>query len=188
VAAGGIQPAAFGFAAPSAAVVRTGRASECWTHTAADVDAWLKIAEAGDTFVYAHGPQLVQGGAAARVGELHRSGDVTPHHKRAGDGGFDFIVRRCAPKKRAPRPPVCDPMMLAVLVELHDAAMNARRCPSDGAIAQAAGLTADQVKWLLRKLEQAKFITRQTVRTKADPRFRVITITATGQSTAGPVE
>lgn len=175
----------FGFAAPAAAVIRSGRASECWTVTAADIDAWLKTAQPGEAFVYAHGPQLVQGGAAARVTELTAKGEVTPHHKRASDGGFDFLIRRNRMQVR--RAPVCDPNMLAVLVVLQDAAANRERCPSDAEIGEATGLTADQVKWQLKKLEGAAFIIRRTVRAKADPRFRVVTVVATGASTAGPV-
>lgn len=185
--AGGLQPAVtgFGFAAPAAAVVRSGRASECWTVTAADVDAWLRTAQAGEAFVYAHGPQLVQGGAAGRVAELTKSGDVTPHHIRTDDGGFDFLIRRNALKRTA-RAPICDPIMLSVLVVLQDAASNKERCPSDAEIGEAAGLTADQVKWQLKKLEGAKFIIRQTLKTRADPRFRMVTVIATGAATAGP--
>lgn len=181
------QPATFGFAVPTAAVVRNGRASECWTSTAADVDAWLKTAKPGETFVYAHGPQLVQGGAAGRVTELTRAGDVTPHHKRADDGGFDFIVRRtCRPRAAIARAPVCTPPMMTVLVAIQEDAQEGRRCRSDSEIGAASGLTADQVKWQLKKLEEAKFIVRRAVPTRADPRFRVITVTATGQTTASP--
>jgi hypothetical protein len=179
--------APIGFAAPAAAVVRSGRASECWTHTAADVDAWFDIAKPGETFVYAHGPQLVQGGAAARVGFLTRAGDVTPHHKRAADGGFDFIVRRtCRPRAAINRLPVCTPHMITVLIAIQDDAQAGRRCRSDSEIAAAAGLSVGLVKWQMTKLEEARFIVRRIVATKADPRFRVITITATGQSTASP--
>jgi DNA-binding HxlR family transcriptional regulator len=187
---GGIQPAAqapFGFAAPAAAVVRSGRAAECWTVTAADVDAWLEIAMPGERFVYAHGPQLVQGGAAGRVGELARAGDVTPHNRRTDDGGFDFFVLRTS-RARTPinREPVCTPHMVSVLVAVQEDAQLKRRCRSDSEIGAAVGITADQVKWQLRKLEEAKFIVRTTVPTRSDSKFRVITVTATGQSTAGP--
>lgn len=189
--AGGIQPgivrdpAAFGFAAPPAAVVQSGRASECWTVTADDVDAWLRIAQPGQTFIYCHGPQLVQGGAAARVRDLTAEKSVTPHHKRTADGGFDFFIRRNRPPP-VHRAPVCDPVMIALLVELQDAAQGGRRCPTDAALGHAVGLTAPQVKWWLRKLEDSKFIRRRTVKTAADPRFRIVTIVATGQSTAEP--
>lgn len=178
-------PLPFGFAAPAAAVVRTGHASESWTITATDVDAWLRSARPGESLVYAHGPQLVQGGAAARVTELTRTGEVTPHHKRADDGGFDFIIRRNR-VQAAPRPPVCDPVMLSVLCVLQDAAAKGERCPSDAAIGEATDLTADQVKWQLKKLKASGFIACETVRTKADPRFRQVTVIATGAKTAGP--
>jgi hypothetical protein len=183
---GELSPA-IGFAAPAAAVIRTGRATPCWTSTADDVDAWLRTAEAGDTFVYAYGPQLVQGGAAARVTELTKAGDVTPHHKRRPDGGFDFLIRRNAAKKISCAP-VCTPDMLAVLVVLQDAADAKRRCPSDDAIAAETGLSARRVKYQLDKLEAARFIARRTVKTgiQRDPYHRIVTVIATGASTAGP--
>lgn len=178
----------FGFAAPAAAVIAGHKANECWTSTAADVDAWLAIARPGETFVYAFGPQLVQGGAAGRVAALTTSGDVTPHHKRRPDGGFDFIIRRTCPQPRTPlnRAPVCTPDMLTVLVAIQDDAQANRRCRSDSQIGAATGMTADQVKWQLRKLEDAKFITRQVVACGADAKYRIVTVTATGQTTAGP--
>jgi hypothetical protein len=176
------QAASVGFLPPSAA---KHPASECWTVTAADVDAWVASARPNETFIYAHGPQLVQGGAAARVSALHRSGDVTPHQRRAGDGGFDFIVRRCQPR-RAVSEPVCTAMMMRVLVAIQEDAQAKRRCRSDSEIGAAADLSPAQVKWQLNKLEDARFITRRIVPARADPKFRVITVTATGQSTAMP--
>jgi hypothetical protein len=184
VLAGGSSSSSFGFPAPVAAVVQSSRAAESWTVTAADVDAWLRTAHPGEAFVYAHGPQLVQGGAAGRVAALTQSGDVTPHHKRTADGGFDFIVRRCAPRPSA-RAPVCTADMLSVLVELQDAAMNRRKCPSDADLAHATGVAPGTVKWLVRRLEEGGFIKRQTLRTRSGP-FRQVTVVATGATTAGP--
>lgn len=180
---GGLSTAsAFGFAA-SPAVLRSGSPAECWTVTAADVDAWLRTAQPGELFVYAHGPQLVQGGAAARVYELAKRGDVTPHNKRAEDGGFAFLIVKN--KVKITRAPVCAPDMLAVLVVLQDAAATGARCPSDSEIADATGIPAGTVKWLLKRLEDGRFIQRQTLRTRAGP-FRQVTVVATGAATAGP--
>lgn len=181
---GGLStPASFGFAAPAAAVVRSGRPTESWTVTAADVDAWLRTADVGEAFVYAHGPQLVQGGAAQRITQLTQSGDVTPHHVRTPDGGFDFLIRRN--RVKVTKAPVCAPDMLALLVELQDAAMNARRCPSDADLAEATGFVVGTVKWLLKRLEDGGFIRRATLRTRTGP-FRQVTVVATGATTAGP--
>jgi DNA-binding Lrp family transcriptional regulator len=76
--------------------------------------------------------------------------------------------------------------MVSVLVAVQEDAQLKRRCRSDSEIGAAVGITADQVKWQLRQREEAKFIVRTTVPTRSDSNVRVITVTATGQSTAGP--
>jgi hypothetical protein len=177
-------PIGFAVSAPPPPPPSAG-AAECWTATAQDVDAFVKRARQGETFVYAHGPVLVQGAAAARVAQLTASGDVIPHHRRAADNGFDFIIRRQR-RPQPKRPPVCDPLMLSVLVVLQEAAGNHERCPSDAAIGEATGLTADQVKWQLKKLKGSGFVRVTTVPTPRDSRFRVVTVVATGSTTAGP--
>lgn len=185
---GTLAASAFGFGARSTASAAAARraAVESWTVTEADIDAWLKTAQVGDLFVYCHGPQLVQGAAAARVRALAAAGEVIPHNKRADDGGLDFFVRRNRVRVVTHRAPVCDPCMLAVLVVLQEAAQDGRRCPSDADLAQAVDLSADQVKWHLKKLEQARFIARRCAPTRGDNRFRVVKIIATGMETAGP--
>jgi hypothetical protein len=184
----GGTPPAVGFAAvaappPPASADRGPR--ESWTVTADDVAAFVKRARAGETFVYAHGPVLVQGAAAARVAQLTQAGEVIPHHRRASDGGFDFLVRRLK-RAEARRAPVCDPHMFAVLLVLQDAAAAGQRCPSDAALAEATDLSPDQVKWQLKKLRQAGFVKVATLPTPGDARFRVVTVVAPGATTAGP--
>jgi hypothetical protein len=188
---GGLSPAsAFGFGAAfdSGPIPANrgpqGRAQESWTVTEADIDAWLKTAQVGDTFVYCHGPDLIRGGAYARVQALVTSGDVIPHHRRANDGGFDYFVRRNRVRVVTPR--ICDPMMMSVLLVVQDAAQDGRRCPSDAQIGEAADLSPDQVKWCLKKLDAAGFITRKCVPVPGDARFRVVKVIATGCETAGP--
>lgn len=183
----GLAPAfGFGIAQPPQPRGRA-HASESWIVPAADIDAWLKIAKTGETFIYCHGPQLVQGAAAARVRDLAEAGEVIPHHKRADDGGFDFLVRRNRVRTvTAPRAPVIDPAMMAVMLVVNDAAQARRRCPSDAAIGEAASLRAPQVKWQLQKLKEARMIECRTVPAPGDNRFRVVRIVATGAETAGP--
>lgn len=158
---------------------------ESWTSTAADVEAWLSRAKAGDRFVYATGPSLVRGAAAALVGKLRDAGVVSPHNRRNDAGVLEYVIVRCAARKVV-RPPVCDPNMMALLVELQDDAQNHRRCRSDAELGNAIGLTADQVKGQLKKLEAARFIERRTVPIGSDPRFRIVRVIATGAETAGP--
>jgi hypothetical protein len=193
VTRGGISSApAFGFgpsghSAPIAAAARR-TAVESWTVTEGDIDAWLKTARIGETFVYCHGPQLVQGAAAARVRALADAGEVIPHNKRAGDGGLDFFVRRNRVRVVTQRAPVCDPQMMAVLLVIQDAAQDGRQCPTDVDIAADTDLHVEQVKWALRKLVDAKFIERRTVAVpgKGTARFRIVKVIATGMETAGP--
>jgi hypothetical protein len=84
------------------------------------------------------------------------------------------------------RAPVCDPNMLAVLVVIQDAAANGERCPSDAAIGAETGLTADQVKWQIKKLAAAKIIAKRVVAAPGDSRFRIVKVIATGAETRGP--
>jgi hypothetical protein len=165
---------------------RRTRPVESWTATEADVLAWLDSARQGDRFIYAHGPSLIQGAAAALVGRLKDTGEIVPHNKRSEDGGFDFIVIRNRVRTVTARPPVCDPHMMAVLLVAQEAAAAGERCPSDAEIGARTALSADQVKWQLKKLEAGRFIARRFVPTAAEPKFRVVKVIATGAETAGP--
>jgi hypothetical protein len=185
---GGIQAASFGFGGSPIASSRRAAAVESWTVTEAELEAWLKTARVNDTFVYCHGPALIRGAAAALVATLAKDGEIIPHNRRAADGGLDFFVRRNRVRVTTQRPPVCDRMMMAVLMVLQDAAQDGRQCPTDADIAADVDQSADQVKWQLKKLEQAKFIERRTVPApgKGNAKFRVVKIIATGCETAGP--
>lgn len=181
---GGASPASDGQAADPA--LRP-RAVESWTSTAADVDAWLDRAKQGDVLIYAHGPTLIQGAAAARIRKMIDDGDVVAlPQRRCADGGFDYRVARNRARLVSQRAPVCDPTMMRVLLEVQADAAAHRRCRSDAELGQATGLTADQVKWQLKKLEAGKFIARRTVGCRADPKFRVVKVVATGAETAMP--
>lgn len=185
--AGGItRSSAFGFGV-AGGVVPGATPCESWTCTESDLDAWLKTARTGDRFVYARGPSLVQGAAAAKVKKLRERGEVSAHNQRnRATNDLEYIVIRNRIRVELLRAPVCTPDMLSVLVELQDDAQNHRRCRSDAEIADAAGMTVDQAKWQLKKLEAAKMIERRTVPAAGDPRFRVVRVVATGAETAGP--
>lgn len=163
------------------------RPVESWTLTEADVDAWLRGSRQGDVLVYAHGPSLIQGAAAARVRVLIDSHEVIAlPQRRAGDGGFDYRIARNRVRTVTERPPVCDPHMMAVLLVLQDAAAAGERCPSDADMGARTGLSAEQVKWQLRKLQSGKFIQRRFVPIPGDPKYRVVKVVATGAETAMP--
>lgn len=160
---------------------------ESWTITEADVDAWLSHARQGDVLVYAHGPSLIQGAAAARIRALIEARDVLAlPQRRVADGGFDYRVVRHRVRVVTERAPVCDPNMLAVLTELQDDAQRGRRCRSDDELGEATGLSANQVKWQLKKLEAAGMIERRTLHVAGDAKFRVVKVIATGMETRGP--
>lgn len=158
---------------------------ESWTCTEADLAAWFRNAKSGDRFIYAKGPCLVQGAAAALAGRLAKDRAISTHNRRDASGTLEYLAIRCAPLATV-RPPVCDPNMMALLVELQDDAQNKRRCRSDAQLGLAIGLTADQVKGQLKKLEAARMIERRTVATPNDARFRIVRVIATGAETAGP--
>lgn len=185
--AGGIaSSSAFGFGV-AGVVAHGGDPCESWTCTESDLEAWLKNARTGDRFVYARGPSLIQGAAAAKVKALRERGEISSHNQRNRvTGDLEYIVIRNRIRVEVLRAPVCTPDMMAVLVELQDDAQNHRRCRSDAELADAAGITADQAKWQLKKLEAAKMIERRTVPAPGDPRFRVVRVVATGAETAGP--
>jgi len=187
MAGGAASAFGFGVAAPG---YRSGRraAVESWTATSDDIDAWLKIARVGDTFVYCYGPELIRGAAFKRVSDLARAGEIIPHNRRRGDDGFDFFIRRSRVRvvTQRPAPPACDPDMLAVLLILQDAAQHGRRCPFDTDIAAALDLTADQVKWRVAKLADARLIERRTLPLRGGAKFRIVKIVSTGMETAGP--
>jgi hypothetical protein len=161
-------------------------AVESWTATAADVEAWMKHAAPGDRMVYASGPTLVQGAAAALVRKLADAREVASHNRRNPDGVLEYVIIRNRVRVVTQRAPVCNPLMMAVLIELQDDAQNHRRCRSDAELGEATGMTADQVKWQLKKLGEAKMIERRIVPTPGDLRFRVVKVLATGAETALP--
>lgn len=182
------SPRDVGHAIEAMPVARSGReAAECWTSTAADVEAWLKTARPGDLFVYAKGPNLIQGAAAALVGHLHRAGEVCPQLRREKTtGSLEYVCIRNRVRVSTRRAPVCDEHMMSVLLAVQSAAEAGQRCPSDADIAGTVDLSPDQVKWQLKKLEDSRFIERRTVRAGGEQRFRIVRVTATGCETAGP--
>lgn len=167
-------------------------AVESWTLTVVQVERWLRSARQGDVLAYAHGPTLVQGDAAARIRKLIDSGEVIAlPQRRADDGGFDYrVVRNRVRVVKPPRAVANDvlgnPAAQAIFDRLQLAVERAERCPSDAALATGAGCTIDQAKWQLKKLAGAGLIATRAVPTQVDPKFRVVTICATGAETALP--
>lgn len=162
-------------------------AVESWTLTGDQVDQWLKRARPGEVLVYAHGPSLIQGAAAARIRALIKSDDVIPlPQRRSADGGFDYRVVRNRVRTVRNAPVRLDAGMRGVLDLLTEAAAQGRRCPSDADMGARLGGTPDQVKWAVRRLVAGKWIETRIVGTPRNSKFRVVRILSTGAETALP--
>lgn len=175
----------------AAPVVAVRPAVESWTLTLVQVERWFKAAAPGDRLVYAHGPQLVDGAAAARIRELATTEEVLPFQRRHEDGGFDYVamrsrVRIVRPSRTEADLVLADGAANRIFLRLKEQARRGERCDSDAALAALAQVTTDQAKWRLRRLTSAGLISTRVVSVPTDPKYRVVTICATGCETALP--
>lgn len=161
-----------------------------WALDPVAIDKWLKSAAVGDRLIYAHGWTIVNDATGARLRQLQADGQVSLHHDRSDlDGAKDYLaIRRRVSVVSAPRAPKVahDPTMAAVLAKLKEAARKGLRCPSDRALGDMLGITADQVKWAMRKLVRDGRIHSEVRPVPGEARYRVVTIAADGLSTAEP--
>lgn len=181
--------AAAGAARPRPGSVPRTAPCESWTLTAEQVERWLKRARTGEDLVYAHGPTLIDGAAAALVRRLAATKEAVPWQRRVDDRTRDYLIRRNrvrVVRDMPPEPPRVNAEMLIVLVELQDAAAGRRRCPSDAGIAARTGLDVRQVKYQMEKLRRDRLVETRIVPCKTDAKFRIVKIVATGMETAGP--
>lgn len=167
-----------------------------WVLPEAEVKSWVKRARPGERLLYGRGLRLVQGATTRLLANLAAQGDVAMIHPRSKDQpGFDHLVirnrvrfvtdhRRAAPRTAAP----LDPIMAGLFLKLKEAARCGHRCPSDGALALSLGVSRDQLKWALRKLISAGLVLTRIVPAPGDPKWRIVTIVATGLATKGPGE
>lgn len=167
---------------------------ESWSKPLAAVERWLKSSRTGDQLVYAHGINLLDLELGQEMRRLHEAGEVRLRQRRTDDGGIDFYVIRnrvrvqLPPRPRRQAGPVMDPAMSAVFLRLKAEARQGLRCSSDKVLGETLGLTADQVKWAIRKLVAAELIRTRLVPTRCEPKYRVVSIVATGLETALPGE
>ena len=165
-------------------------AVESWTLTLAAVDRWLGSAKQGETLTYAHGPSLVRGAAAEHLRRLEQQGEVILCQKRTDPGGFDYraIRNRVRVVRARPVKPrrTIEPLQRDLVVLLEASARQGRRCPSNPDLAQALGITVEQVKWEMRKAASAGLIRTRLVPAPGDPKFRVVAIVGSGLETAPP--
>lgn len=176
----------------SAAAFKLAPAFDGWVRPIAAIDAWLNGAQCGDRLTYAHGHTLLDEQLAAHMGKLQHEGEVRLHRNRADDGAFDyFAIRNRVRVQLPPRPrrqagPVLTPAMSAVFLKLKAVARLKQRCPTNQQLASDLGLSAEEVKWAMRQLRAGELIHTRLVPVPGDPKYRIVTIVATGLETASP--
>lgn len=173
---------------PLRAVARREAVTVCptWVLPLAEARAWFAAARPDEVLLYAGGPRLVQGETSRWVGELAGRGLAEPSQSRSAHCyGFDFRIRKVGDPKAPPRP-LDDPATRAVLAALKRAARRGERCPSDRALARAAGLpTARSAGWRVTALRDSGLIAVVTV-TGPDGPWRTVTVPGTGSTEPPP--
>jgi hypothetical protein len=158
--------------------------------TAADLEAWMRRAQANEEFVYCEALEPIRGETWARVRELTQAGYIRPHErKRAGGGKIFFAVRTRRQISVAADPVqagLSDPATDAVFREFKRAANLDLACPSDADLARRCGLASrDAAQHRVRKLIALKLIASEVAYEGGVP-TRVVTICATGKRTRLP--
>lgn len=167
-----------------------------WVLPRAEVESWLKRAQAGERLIYAHGPQLIRGETSLYVRDLALAGTVDPIQPRSPDGGFDFAIQKRNSPSPQPSPAkgegeLDEAAEVIYRVLARDAAFG-RRAHSNRALAQIAGLaTPEQAAWRLAKLARAKRIRTITITTGTNAGWRIFEIIdlstgSGGKQTAAP--
>lgn len=168
-----------------------GGANETRILSAGEVARWYKSATPGDTLVYCTGPAMLPGPTLDLLLALVREKKAVTHKRRAaGDGPLEtrslehylVVLRRPRPARAAAGPN--DEPLEAIFDSLSRAAMRGRACPSDAELARIAELgTRHQAAWRMRKLEKSGRIATECIDTPGGV-WRIVTIVATGKSTA----
>jgi hypothetical protein len=168
-----------------------GIAAETRILSEGEVAFWFETAKPGDRLVYCTGPRMLPGPTMELVARLVGEKRLSTHPRRAaGDGPvesrpLEHVLQVLPPPKGQPSPPPpSDDAMEAIFDLLRRAAERRRACPSNAALARSAGLsTRYQAAWRVRKLEERRRIAIETIATP-DGQWRIVTILATGKSTA----
>lgn len=164
--------------------------AESWSLPIDAVERWLKSAKPGETLVYAVGPAILDVKLAQRMNALAADGQVRIHPRRSPTGVLERVAirNRVAVTTLRTKPgPVLDAAMSGVLMQLKEAARRGLRCPSDLELSKATGLSKGQVKWAILGLKRKQLIRTRTVPVSPqEPKYRVVTIVATGAETLAP--
>lgn len=156
--------------------------------TVDDLDAFVRRARPGESFVYCEAPDLIRGETSLRVAALTGDGLVRPHHVRRQGGGWEWFVVRTGkglPKKKsAAEQALSDPFTETIYRAIKRAANFGDPCPSLAQMARIAGLdTRPQAAWRFRKLINAGLIESEIVYDKGVP-GRIVTVVESGRKTA----
>jgi len=167
-------------------------------HPPSALDAFVRVAVAGNEFVYAEAPEPPRTAECwQHAAALAADGLITTHHRRRAGGGWQYFAMRTGRPLRgraeAKQSVLDDPATELIFRELKRAANFERPCPSDEELKRKAGLsTRDQAQWRVRKLIDAGLVS-STVAYEGGVPTRVITIaegqlagSAGGKSTALP--
>jgi hypothetical protein len=157
-----------------------------------ELDAFVATAGPGDRFVYAEVPFLRGGETADHARSLAQEGYVTTHQERRQGGGRNYFVmrtRKPAATSRRGRPPNNLSEELDTIFRAIKRAANLNQpCPTDSELAKLAGLASrDQAQWRVRELIRKGLIESVLAYENCVP-MRVVTITATGRTTALPTK
>lgn len=166
---------------------------DSWCRSIPAIDAWLADSKPGDQIVYNHASFMLDPELAKHMRKLEGRGEVCLNQRRASDGAIDYVATRnrvrvtTLPKQPSkPSAVELDPEMSALFLRLKACARGRERCPSDTVLGQPLGLSPHQVQWAMKKLKAAGLIRTRLVPTASDPKYRVVTIVATGLETALP--
>ncbi|MFW2829901.1 hypothetical protein [Sphingomonas sp. ID0503] len=164
-----------------------------WYKTPEALENWLRTAEPGDEFTYAHASMLRPEPIVAAVAALVKEGEVQPAQRMNGCGKHYIIQRTSGERRTAPVRPARRTVAALpaeeqrVYLILGNAARAGRVCPSNSALVRLAGLTTrQQAAHLIEKLAMRRgLIAVETVMTAAGP-GRIVTMVRSGRRTADP--
>lgn len=159
----------------------------CWAVSAVDFERWLQQAPPGTSLVWALGEVQPAAGHPTRdaVDQARSAGFIQTHNQRQDNGAMGYLARRVrlreADAAQAEAGPALTGDEQACLEMLTALAERAAPCPSNAALSRRLGLkNRFGAKYLLAKLAGLGVI---RIRRAATDGPRIVTISATGQST-----
>lgn len=164
-------------------------AVESWIVPLPELKSWMRCAVVNDVLIYGHGIDPIPGETSAHAVSLSDAGEVQLNRRRAEDGAFDFLIRKRGTPRSDHRhhPRVDDASMDVIYRRLERCANLGQRAATNSELADGAGLaTPAQAAWRVAKLIEAGLIRTEIITTAKEANWRIVTIAATGKSTAAP--